>query len=100
MQDFDTKVIALVRDIPRGKVITYGRIAALAGYPGSARHVSRVLNKFSSEKNLPWHRVINAQGGISLTIYNGKVVQRDLLEEEGILFSKTGKIDLEVYSWR
>ena len=100
MRDFELKVIALVRDIPRGKVITYGRIAALAGYPGRARHVSRVLKKQSGELSLPWHRVINAWGGISLTIYTGKVVQRDLLEEEGILFSKMGRIDLEEYLWR
>ncbi len=99
MEDFSLRVIALIRNIPPGQVSTYGRIAALAGSPRSARQVARLLHSVSEKRNLPWHRVINAAGGISLSGPEGKL-QRQLLEAEGVFAGPSGKIDLKRYLQR
>ena len=92
------KVIDIIRQIPAGKVATYGQIAALAGFPGRARHVGWILNQ-SNEPDLPWHRVINSKGTISLP-HNGKYqLQKALLQSEDIAFSPAEAIDLKIYAW-
>lgn len=83
MTDFTMQVIEIIKSIPFGKVMTYGQIAAYAGNPRGARHVSRILHSMSEKHNLPWHRVINSQGGISLT-GEGGFMQGELLAQEGI----------------
>lgn len=98
MQEFTEVVLDIISSIPRGKVVTYGQVAAYADSPRSARQVSRILHSMSESYNLPWHRVINKQGKISLTGQAGHA-QKVLLEREGIVF-KNNKIDLSIYQWK
>lgn len=79
--------------IPRGRVASYGQIATLAGLPGRARLVGRVLSHLPPGSEVPWQRVVNARGEISLPDDAG-ARQRRLLESEGVSFSASGRIDL------
>jgi len=97
---FTRRVIELIAAIPRGKVATYGGIAAMAGSPRAARQVVRVLHSSSRKEGLPWHRVINREGRISLPDMRGGDEQRELLEAEGVVFSPDGRIDLDRHLWR
>lgn len=92
----------IVCKIPRGKVATYGQIAELAGLYGKARLVGYALFRVDLADDIPWHRVINAQGEISYSLQRqgGDYLQKVLLEEEGIEFKNNGKIDLEKYRWQ
>jgi len=95
-----TAILAVVADIPCGRVATYGQVARLAGLPGRARLVGRALADAPPEAaGIPWHRVINAQGRISLTATSpaGRE-QRRRLKNEGIVFLK-GRVDLRRYGW-
>lgn len=83
MNLFTESVLNIISSIPYGKVMTYGQIAAYAGNPRGARQVSRILHSMSEKHNLPWHRVINSKGAISLTGEAG-FVQANLLLQEGI----------------
>ena len=96
---FHQRVIALIKKIPEGKVATYGQLAGLAGSPRAARQVVRTLHSSSEKEGLPWHRVINSQGRISLKPGSGYELQRALLEAEGVTFDQSGTIDLEKYLW-
>ena len=96
---FTENVIHIIRHIPEGKVLTYGTIAALAGSPRGARQVTRILHSSSRKHNLPWHRVINSSGKISLKHPAAYHEQKVLLESEGIVFSKDDQIDLKKYLW-
>ncbi len=87
----------LVRRIPRGKVAAYGQIAHWLGWPRGARTVGWALRALRAGTDVPWHRVINAQGRISL---RGDDVQRGLLEAEGVVFDKTGQIDMKTHAWK
>jgi len=98
MEEFTLRVIALIKEIPAGKVSSYGRIAALAGAPRGARQVARILHSSSRKQNLPWHRVVNSSGGISLPGDSG-LIQRGLLESEGIAFTKAGRVNLSLFLW-
>lgn len=93
----------LVRRIPSGKVATYGQLAALAGLPRHARHVGTALARTPGSLKIPWHRVVNAQGRISLRRINWQSgsddLQRILLEAEGVVFDGSGKIRLADYQW-
>ena len=93
------RIIDLIKQIPPGKVTTYGRIAAMAGSPGGARQVVRILHACSEKEALPWFRVINAQGKISLRPGQGFELQKTLLEKEGIVFENNSKINFEKYLW-
>src|SRR5271169_6357946 len=87
-------VAAVIRQIPRGRVSTYGAVAEAAGYPRCARHVSKVL---SQVPGLPWHRVLGSGGHISLRGEYG-FEQRFLLEAEGVRF-KGRRVDLETFEY-
>ncbi len=93
---FTFRAAELIRSIPKGKVATYGQIAGMAGDPRGARQVVRVL---TSQKNLPWHRVLAAGGRITLPGPGG-ALQRKLLAAEGVRFHADGTTPLEVYGWR
>lgn len=93
--DFDTIVYSIVREIPAGKVVTYGRIAALAGKPQWSRKVGRVMSHVPDSLKLPCHRVVNSQGRLA----PGWQEQRALLEEEGVTFRSNGYVDLKKYAW-
>ena len=89
----------LVKKIPAGREATYGQIADLAGLEGHARFVGYALHGLPKNSNIPWHRVINSQGRISLPGVSARR-QRNLLEKEKIVFSPAGKIDLKKYQWK
>jgi methylated-DNA-protein-cysteine methyltransferase related protein len=93
---FHSRVFSLVRQIPKGKVSTYGRIAAMLGHPGVARHVGNALAACGSEDfPVPWHRVVNASGKIS----TGGSEQHTLLLREGVRFGASGAIPLAEFLW-
>lgn len=94
------RIYAVVRRIPRGRVATYGQIAKLAGLPGRARQVGYALHALTGVTAVPWQRVVNAGGGISLHPMNGGISQRLLLEREGVRFDARGRIPLERFAWR
>lgn len=96
------RIYATVRRIPEGRVATYGQIAALAGIPRQARQVGYALAALKADDgNVPWHRVINAKGGISLRSAPGyDDLQRVLLRGEGVVFDAHGRIALRKYQWR
>ena len=99
-EEFTNRVIEIIRSIPRGRVLTYGLIAAMAGNPRAARQVSRILHSSSRKHGLPWHRVINSRGTISLPRGKGYEDQKELLIAEGIIFSEDDTIDLNKFLWR
>ncbi|HIF9317339.1 MGMT family protein [Photobacterium damselae] len=84
--------------MPKGKISTYGDIARFAGYPGYARQVGKLLANLPEGSTIPWHRVINSQGQISLKGENLERQKRHL-EQEGIEVSVTGRIRLKNYRW-
>lgn len=92
---FNGRVYAVVREVPAGRVTTYGDVATVLGSPRVARHVGYALAALNDDR-VPWHRVINAQGRIS---FRGDVVrgatQRALLEAEGIVFDAHERVDLK-----
>jgi methylated-DNA-protein-cysteine methyltransferase related protein len=92
------KIWRAVRRVPYGRVATYGQIARIAGMEGMSRLVGYALHALPERKKVPWHRVINAAGRISLV---GPVArkQRALLEAEGIRFTPNGKINLQQFRW-
>lgn len=97
MQAFTKQAIEIMRSIPRGKVMSYGQVAAVAGSPRGARQVVRILHSMSKQEAIPWHRIVNAKGEISIQAAEGRYTQQRLLEEEGICFEADGKISLERY---
>jgi methylated-DNA-protein-cysteine methyltransferase-like protein len=98
--EFTRRVRDVIRSIPRGKVASYGQVAAVAGDPRQARQVAWILHASSEKEGLPWHRVIAARGRISLPSARGGREQRRRLESEGIRFGPGGTVDLEKYGWR
>ena len=93
---FTQRLVDVIKSIPRGQVATYGQLAAMAGNPRGARQVVRVLASLSAKEGLPWHRVINARGTISLT-GAGFDEQKALLEAEGVAVDGRGAVDLNAY---
>ena len=96
---FHEKTQKIIKRIPRGKVATYGQIAALAGNPRGARQVVRVLHSSAEKEILPWYRVINSKGTISLGRGQGYELQKALLTSEGVKFDGNDQIDLGRYRW-
>lgn len=94
------RIYAVVRKIPEGRVATYGQVAKLAGLDGHARQVGYALHAAPEDLDIPWHRVINAKGEISLRSEPGsEPIQRFLLEDEGVLF-RGEKVDLKRFRWK
>lgn len=93
------RIEEVVRAIPRGTVATYGQIAALAGNPRAARAVVWVLRRGDAIHPLPWHRVVNSQGKISLPPGDGGDIQRALLLDEHVSVDPDGRIDLNRHLW-
>jgi methylated-DNA-protein-cysteine methyltransferase related protein len=95
------RIYAQVRKIPRGKVATYGQIASLAGLEGQARQVGYAMAAIPSSSAIPWHRVINAQGRVSMRSEGpgGSIIQQQLLEREGVVFNDGGRVALERFRW-
>jgi methylated-DNA-protein-cysteine methyltransferase related protein len=96
---FTDRLRGVIKKIPRGKVATYGQIAALAGNPMAARQVAWLLHSSSRKDKLPWQRVINGSGRISLPRGRGYETQKTLLQKEGVKFNLDGSVDLDRYLW-
>ncbi|MCG8540576.1 MAG: MGMT family protein [Clostridia bacterium] len=99
MTEFTLRLLNIIRNIPYGKVVTYGRVADIAGNPRAARQVVWVLKIYSDKYELPWYRIINSKGRISLKEGQGFELQKALLEEEGIIVEDDGSINLRRYLW-
>ncbi len=97
--EFENRVKSVIKAIPRGKVATYAQVAALAGNHLAARQVVRVLHSSSEKDRLPWHRVINSRGGISLERGRGFEEQSSFLAGEGVRVDSRGFIDLDEFQW-
>jgi methylated-DNA-protein-cysteine methyltransferase-like protein len=95
-------IYGVVRRIPKGRVATYGQVAALADRPGHARQVGYALHALrEDDRALPWHRVINARGECSARSEPGcEQIQQQMLEREGVGFDAGGRVDLERHRWR
>lgn len=102
MSDTHAKIYRVIRRIPRGKVASYGQIARLAGFPNHARLVGYALHALRDDKDrkVPWWRVINAKGEISLGDFSGADLQRSLLEKEGVRFDLRGRVDMKRCGWK
>jgi methylated-DNA-protein-cysteine methyltransferase-like protein len=96
------RIYRAVRKVPRGKVTTYGAIARMAGLPRQARLVGYALSALHDGSSLPWHRVINAQGRLSLERAGraSGVTQRLRLEREGVKVDAAGRVSLVRFGWR
>jgi methylated-DNA-protein-cysteine methyltransferase-like protein len=92
-------IYRVVNEIPCGKVATYGQIAAMVSAGLPARIVGYALHGLPEGTEIPWHRVINSRGGISLPVGGGFEEQRMLLEAEGIAVDQRGRINLKKYLW-
>lgn len=98
--DINHRIWQVVAAIPEGKVSTYGAVAQKAGLARAARRVGTALRGLPKDTRIPWHRVINAQGRISLPPgSDSQNTQRGRLEKEGIFFRVNGSIDLKEFGW-
>ncbi|WP_163123109.1 MGMT family protein [Acinetobacter portensis] len=100
MQDYVREFYGIIQLIPQGKVATYGQIAKLAGLPKHARHVGFALKNMADDSVVPWHRVINSQGKISLSKEDGfgENIQAIKLQSEGVVVID-GRVNLKRYQW-
>ncbi|MBT4332600.1 MAG: MGMT family protein [Candidatus Cloacimonetes bacterium] len=96
--DFSKRVIEIILKVPVGKVATYGQIAQLAGNSKATRQISRILHSSSAKYDLPWHRVINSQGRISMRSGDGFEMQKAILESEGVEVNND-RISLKKHQW-
>lgn len=94
------QILEVIALIPYGKVATYGQIAKLAGLPKHARLVGYVLKHLDKSSEIPWYRVINSQGKISVIRIdeNGKNIQQSLLEKEGVYLINS-EVNLKIFGW-
>ncbi|RSD25424.1 MGMT family protein [Mesobacillus subterraneus] len=99
MTRFTEIVINIIQNIPKGKVMTYGQIASVAGSPRGARQVVRILHSMSDQYSLPWHRVINSKGELGFKDEEMFQTQKVMLEAEGIEFMNDKAISLQRYLW-
>ncbi|GHD13511.1 hypothetical protein GCM10007052_15830 [Halioglobus japonicus] len=98
--DINERIWQVVLLIPEGKVSTYGDVAHKSGLPGAARRVGRALKGLPEDTLIPWHRVVNSQGRISLPEGSAsQYTQRERLEAEGVGFKANKSIDLNRYRW-
>lgn len=94
MQPFTATVIKIIKEIPKGRVMSYGQIATYAGSPRGARQVVRILHSMSHKYGLPWHRVVNKVGEIRLNDSHQADMQKELLEQEGVFFIQAHQVDM------
>ena len=99
--NYSDRIHATVMSIPVGRVATYGQVAEEAGLPRRARLVGTALRHLREDSGVPWHRVVNAKGQISdRPRPDAAGEQRILLEDEGVEFMTSGRIDLNIFGWR
>ncbi len=97
MSDFSEAIYAYVAQIPKGRVMTYGQLAALCGHPRAARQVGGIAH-FGPE-DLPWHRVVNRQGGLAAAFPGGRAEHGRRLEAEGVKVNQDYQIDIDKLMW-
>jgi methylated-DNA-protein-cysteine methyltransferase-like protein len=101
VSNFFSAVYSIVAHIPRGKVSTYGQIAARLGNPRAARVVGEAVRRVPEYLDLPCHRVVNRAGAMAPEyVFGGSEKQRELLEREGVIFKDDGCIDMKKCLWR
>jgi methylated-DNA-protein-cysteine methyltransferase-like protein len=102
-ESFADRVYRVVRAVPRGRIVSYGGVAALLGHPRSARGVGTALRSLPDETDVPWWRVVNRNAEISIRGLPGqpdpRMIQRKLLEKEGVRFDRVGRASWERYGW-
>jgi methylated-DNA-protein-cysteine methyltransferase-like protein len=92
-------IYAVVNEIPKGTVATYGQVAALSQCAGP-RQVGYALHRVPPDFKIPWHRVVNSKGMLSLPNESGGLKrQKALLESEGVAFNDVGKLSLKLFQW-
>ena len=103
LQQLYKALYVVIRNIPRGRVATYGQVAELAGIPGGARIAAASLKVSKPADRLPWQRVIGkaskTRGRIAIHDPVGAAIQRQLLEAEGVAIDDRGLVDLAAYGW-
>lgn len=99
MNEFLAQIFTVIHQIPTGKVSTYGDIANMAGFPGYARQVGKALSQLPNDSQLPWYRVVNGKGCISLQA-DDMARQRRQLINEGVVVNEQGKLNLSRYRWQ
>lgn len=97
MQTFTEQALIVMKRIPPGKIMTYGQVAAAAGSPRAARQVTRILHSMSKKHNLPWHRVVNAQGQIVVRDEDSRLFQKTSLQREGVEVDESDRVDLNQF---
>lgn len=95
-KEFAKDVIEVVRSIPKGKVLTYGDVATLAGCPTHARQVGQILGNVGMNSEVPCHRVVNSLGRPAPHWHS----QQRLLESEGVTFSKSSRVNMKLHRWK
>jgi methylated-DNA-protein-cysteine methyltransferase-like protein len=100
--DFKSHVLALMNQVPSGRVVSYGQIAAAAGSPRAARQVGGILRALPIDTSIPWWRVVNNEGYISIrgNWVADKPLQKKLLEDEGIKVTDTMNLDMDTYRYK
>jgi methylated-DNA-protein-cysteine methyltransferase-like protein len=102
MSPFKDRILHIVRSVPKGKVVSYGQVAAYAGLPRAAREVGWILNGLSEAETVPWWRVVNNKGFISIRGNQtaDKELQKKLLEADGIEVRDDFVLDIERYRFK
>jgi len=97
-----SRIWSAIREIPRGRVATYGQIAALAGIARQPRRVGQALRTLPQGSSVPWHRVVSAGGVLGLGRYDAMagLEQRVRLEQEGVRFGRLGRVSLNEFGWK
>jgi methylated-DNA-protein-cysteine methyltransferase related protein len=99
LERFTERVIHIIKEIPPGRVMTYGQVAKAAGSPRGARQVVRILHSMSKKHSLPWHRIINAKGEIGIQDEEAFFTQKLALQSEGVVVTENNRIELEKYRY-
>jgi methylated-DNA-protein-cysteine methyltransferase related protein len=97
MTQFTEEVLVIIQRIPYGRVMSYGQVARLAGNSRGARQVARILHSMTEKYNLPWYRIINSKGKISIGNERYAAIQKEILMSEGVEVSEDGYIDTSKY---
>lgn len=101
MESFKDKVISFIKSVPKGRVVSYGQVAVVAGSPRAARQVGGILRGLPDNSGVPWWRVVNSQGVISIkgNWVATKEVQKQLLEKEGVVVDNDFTLDIAKYRY-